>query len=291
MFKLVSTQKMTVTPKLATRILTIPLFDPQRPLRSKWVTELANIVREDLFLKGEIAVVDLVYENHKEVIMNGQHQLNAVIVANKSIKVDYDTFKCDEPEDASLLYSQFDNHAPRSLANIVKAQCYALKLDWPLKCGSLLVGAAAIKEQKVWAPKYQRMELVEPYLKQGQFLYDLIFASADGLNATKDFAHLRRLPVVYVILLAWEKSQSDTRLFFKQVRDGEGLNRKMPAFKLRNYLMTHNYNRGKGTQGLPSKVITFHEMASKSITAWNAFRKGLTTDLKYYPYRSIPKVV
>jgi len=288
MFLKKSEKRMKITPKVAEQFLLIPLFGAQRPLRTKWVTELANIIREDLFLTGEIGTAVLKYENNKEVLMNGQHQLNAVIVANKEIEADFSVHECFTPSDASLLYSQFDNHGVRSIGNIVKAHAYTMKLDWPVKCCSLLVGAAAIKEKILSAPKYQRMELLDTYIKQGHFLNDLLFVSENGVNINKDYGHLRRLPTVYAMLLTWEKSQSDSKLFWKQVRDGEGLTRKMPAFKLRNYLMTNNWNRGKGTMGIPNRIATFHEMVSKCITAWNAFRKGSTTDLKYYANKPIP---
>jgi hypothetical protein len=80
-------------------------------------------------------------------------------------------------------------------------------------------------------------------------------------------------------------------MFWKQVRDGEGLTRSMPSHKFREYLMTHNYGVGRGTQGAPGHVVSFHEMVSKGVTAWNAFRKGKTTDLKYFPGKPIPEAL
>jgi len=291
MFKKKSKKTMKITPRDAERILQMKFFGAQRPLRPRWVSTLANIIREDLFLNGEIGTAILKYDGNTEVLINGQHQCHAVIVANKAIEVEYTTYECDTPDDTSTLYAQFDNHSPRSLANVVKAHAFTMNLDWPNKCCSLLVGAAAVKENIETAPKYQKSELLDTYLKQGQFIHDLLFVSMNGANIHKDSAHLRRLPTVYAMLHTWEKSQSESAIFWKQVRDGEGLSRTMPAFKLRNYLMTTNYHRGRGTQGVPGKTATFHEMVSKSIVAWNAFRKHTTTDLKYYRDKPIPRVV
>jgi len=289
MFVRKSKKTIKLTPRMTEELLKLDLFGAQRPLRTKWISTLANIIREGLFLTGEIGIAVLKYDGDKEVLINGQHQLHAVAIANKPIEVEYTVYECESPQDASLLYSQFDNHSPRTLANVVKAEAYGMELDWSVKCCSLLVGAASIIEKMDQAPKYQKRELLGSYLKQGHFLNDLLFTAENGINAGKEYAHLRRLPTVYSILKTWEKSQSDSKRFWTDVRDGEALTRSMPAFKLRNFLMTHNWNRGRGTGGVPGKIASFHEMACRSITAWNAFRKETTTDLKYYPNKPIPE--
>lgn len=72
------------------------------------------------------------------------------------------------------------------------------------------------------------------------------------------------------------------------VRDGEGLKRSMPAFRLREYLLTVNV----GSKGRAYKrLVTSREMLAKSITAWNAYRRGESTELKYYNEKPIPKAV
>jgi len=166
----------------------------------------------------------------------------------------------------------------------VKVEMDSLALDWPAKIGSLVVGAAAHGKNFT---ANQKVELLKHHQKFGKFLYRLIGISENGGNVALEASHMRRLPVVYAILQTFTKSQDASDTFWRQVRDGEGLRRSMPTYKLRNYLLTHNYGFGRGALGV--KVSTFHEMTSKCITAWNAYRKGVATDLKYYISKEIPK--
>ncbi len=107
MFNRILSEKIKLTPAKAQRFLTLNTFKDQRSLRKNWVSDLANFIREDLFTSGQIGTA--VFKNgssDEEYLINGQHQCNAVIMANKSVTVLFEKYDCGtKMEDVSLLYS------------------------------------------------------------------------------------------------------------------------------------------------------------------------------------------
>ena len=49
MFEKVSSKIETLTPQKAAKLLTLNTFGAQRAVRPRWVGELANIIRNDMF--------------------------------------------------------------------------------------------------------------------------------------------------------------------------------------------------------------------------------------------------
>lgn len=292
MITVVTKDIQTLTTRFAERLLTYNTFKGQRKLDAEWVGNLTNIIREDLFTVGHIAVVT--YANGGKPIdylVNGQHQCNGVVAANKPVKVVFEKYLCDTMDDVSLLYEQFDNHKTRSLQNLVTMKQDALGIiEWPSKIANLTVTGAAMKEGKFNASKHVKVSLLPEYLRHGKFLRKLLTDIPSGSWA-KECAHLMRGPVVSAIFTTWEKSQSDSERFWIAVRDGEGLKRTEPQHKLRDFLKESNFDRGRGAVGGARRTVNQHEMTSRCITAWNAFRKGQSTDLKYFPGKPIPKAI
>ena len=63
------------------------------------------------------------------------------------------------------------------------------------------------------------------------------------------------------------------RIFWQQVRDGEELTKDSGPFKYRDFLM-QNLMAG-------IKKPTNHEIVYRAHTAWNAYRRGSKTTLRY----------
>ena len=281
-----------INPNRAERLLNYNHFDGQRVLRPKLINHYANKMREGLFRTCEIAIAKLNYANGQGeyVLPNGQHQLNAIIQANVCLMAKIETYECDTPDDLSLLYMQFDTSGSRSLSDLVRMEVVALEVDWPFRIAKLVVSSAAIKENMVQSTKEEKAALLKDYLKTGAFINHILNETVpkDVIKA-KHTAHLTRSPVGYSMLVTWDKHQGDSQTFWLNVRDGKGLKRSMPEYKLRDFLKTVNFDKGRGASNL--KTVGHHEMASKCITAWNAFRKGGPTKLQYFPAKPIPKAI
>lgn len=287
MFKVIKKDIVKVTPQKAEEFLKINTFEEQRPIKLKHVAYLKRVINEGTFITAEIGVASLNYDSKRSVLVNGQHTSLAVKETGKTVDALVETFAVDSSEDLSILYRQFDAQASRSLADISRPEAYALGIDWMPKITSLVISTACLKENKTSIHKSLKVELLRKYLPFGKFLNSFLHnKEVDSQNVKI----LLRSAVTHAILLSWERSQEDTKHFWTQVRDGENLKKYSPMWKLRNYLQQTGVNYGRGANaGLRSS--TYHEMTSKCIAAWNAYRKNENTDLKYYREKPIPRAI
>jgi hypothetical protein len=288
MFKEISTKKIVVDHKKAEELLAINTLLDQRPKSKSHISNLARKMQDGSFRIGDIAVVTLKYDHDKMILINGQHQCEAVLSNGcKQFNAILESFEVETPEDLSLLFRQFDNYPMRTIRDNARIEANALGLDWPSKIVSLVVTGLSYKEglmgSKAVNNREQKIEKLKQYIKFGDFLHALLV-----LNTPSPYPpHLSRGPVVHAMILTFEKSQSESEKFWTLVRDGEGLKKSMPAHKIRDFLMTTSVNFGYGAGD--RKKSSFHEMTSKCITAWNAYRKNQSTDLKYYASKDIPR--
>lgn len=288
MFKKISKELEVLTVKKAEAFLECNTFQDQRKVRPKWVAELSSIIKNGEFLTGEIAIARLNYNGCCHVLVNGQHQSLAVLQCGIPVDIVLEKYSCDDPEDLALLYRQFDNHARRSLANVSKPEASAIGLKWPPRIVSLIITAASILENKTTVSKNEKVKLLYEYKDSGGFVAGIIAPDNSVMDEAK---HLIRGAVAAAMIQTWRKNHSDAETFWTQVRDGEELKRSMPSYKLRNYLLGIVMTCSTRTSAHLNGSITIHEVMSKSITAWNAFRKSITTDLKYYIDKPTPKVM
>jgi len=288
MFQKISKELVELTPKKAERFLSFNVFAAQRSINHKWVSGLANNIRDELFTTGHIVLAE--YQNGEEsqtYLLNGQHQCNSVLVANKKIDVVLDRYLCPSMDDVSLLYRQVNNAKVSTLQDLVKMEADSLGVDWSLRVASLVVSAAAMKDGLTNAHKNVKVELLKEYLRRGLFVNQIL-----GDAKSSHIKHLMRSPVVCAMLTTHEKCQRDSEIFWVNVRDGEGLLRTMPEFKLREFLKESNFDRGRGAVGSNRRTVNQHEMISRCITAWNVFRKKKKCHIiKYYPTKPIPKAI
>ena len=287
MSKLVSVSIVEIGKKEAEKYRSMNTYEGQRPIREKRLTQLIYESNAGTFRTGEFALARLKYDGNRTVLMNGQHQSEMVMSTGKTIKAKLEIHECEDPEDTARLFRKFDNGGGRSFQNMLHAESIALKIKWPLRVSNLVASSAAMKEGKRTEDKQFKVELLRKYLNFGKFLNSILFEKEKGVYAT----HLMKIAVVYPMLMTFEKCQEEARVFWTRVRDGVELKTSMPEYKLRNYLMGIAVGAGRGASPIHFKIASEHEITSKCIHAWNATRKGMTTDLKYYSTASIPKVI
>ncbi|GAF85187.1 unnamed protein product [marine sediment metagenome] len=287
MFTKIKKESITLNVRRAEELLKLNVFKNQRPLRPMWVNDLTNKMREGLFTSGHIAVA--IY-NGEKYLVNGQHQCHSAIISKMRPDVIYEEYRCDTMDDVSLLYGQFDNHKSRSLQNLVAMEMEALGLDWPRRVGSLVVSGAAMREGIGAKSKDVKVPLLKKYLPSGKQIKNILTDVDDG-DTLNSYRHLTRAPVIHAMILTLEKSQSDSWRFWVDVRDGEGMKRVQPQYKLREFLKESNFDKGRGASGNNRRTVGQHEMTSRCIIAWNAYRKNITTNLKYHPTKPIPRAV
>jgi hypothetical protein len=279
--KLIARKFITLDEDKAKQFLAINTYPAQRPKSEKQITNIINAIIEDRFVDGDIALATLMYNGGQTVLVNGQHQSNAVLRCKIPVTVAYKHYQVDSPEDLAFLYRQFDQHKDRSLSDVARPEAHALGINWSSRIVNLLIGAAALKDRKRDQGKQEKVLLLRKYLKAGEALLDIL-VGVEG-------KHLRRATVVAAMLMAWEKNQEQTIKFWTDVRNGENLKKTMPAYKLREYLLSVNLSM-RGVQNA-KRSVPEREVLVRAIAAWNAFRKGESTALKYFADKPIPRAI
>lgn len=286
MFRLISAEKIVVNEKKAQGFLNMNTYDAQRKANPKHILKLANKMEDGTFLTGHFATATMNYNGRQTVLVNGQHQAQAILKAGETVDALYEHFECDTPEDFSDLFRQFDDNRIRSFGDCAKVEARALNINWNYRIISLVAAAAALVDGKQFNSKTDRIECLKNYLREGSFI-NSILSEKESENR-----HMLRQPVVFAMILTWKKNHEAAKDFWMKVRDGEGLKKDMPEYKLRNYLMQVTCFKGMGARlASVRQPASYHEMASKCITAWNAYRKGETTSLKYFVDKQIPKAI
>jgi hypothetical protein len=298
---LIERRTVEVDADLAKHYLGYNTYKYQRPTRQAHVEDIAEKIIDGRFRFGDIAFA--VY-NGQDIMMNGQHQCQAIISTGKTVPCILEKYKCGSEMDMADLFMQFEN-LPRSMADMVAAKAGALNLPWAKAIANVVVSAAGMEQsamlssnqQKLKAFKIQssgsinnprksiltkeeRVNLLERYIKEGIFLNKV--CSGDQ----KTSRHILKAPVAYVMFLTMRKNENDAYNFWMKVKTGENLTRNMPEMRLREFLLSVYSHASK----FSFRTARPHEYIYRCVLAWNSFRTNTPTKLSYSPDRDIPAV-
>lgn len=285
MFEKVRRRIERVDDTKAGEFLSMTKFFGQRPLKKRHVKDLEKKMMDGTFLTGDIAYAKLCYNGGETVLVNGQHQCNAVVNTGATIDAVVTEYECYEPEDVSLLYRQFDDNAIRSIQDRIRVEAIALGVDWPANVASLVVASIAFIRGKNAASRNEKVELLKESIAEGAFVNSIL------AGQSQRSAFIFRIPVVIAMILTWKVSRQDAWKFWISVRDGEELKKTMPEYALRNFLLRVKMSTHKIVQKNTQENVDAKEILARCITAWNAFRKSEKTALKYYADKPIPKAI
>lgn len=287
MYQLIKRKMEEVNPIHAEQLLNFNTYDGQRPVREKHLRVICDNIEKGLFTTGSIAIAKQGWNGNDFMMANGQHQCLGVIKTGKNITAVIEEYNCKTPEDFALLYRQFDNHAARTLDDITLPEARALNIDWHKMIIKSVMAGIGFIEGHIGVHKNIRVECLKKYVDAGNFVNDIL-----SCVKSVESKHLRRGAIIAAMIVTYKKNHGDAETFWEEVRDGENLKGASPSLKLRNYLLSTRTDVGRGANA-PSlnKAASNHEMYSKCIVAWNAFRKNDPTSLKYFPNKDVPKAV
>jgi hypothetical protein len=268
------------------------MINGQRPFRVPHCNYLANTLRSEEWVGGDIGVILIPNDKggYDKYLINGQHQLEAIKQANTRARVVYKEFVAKKMKDVANVYGNIDNFGQRSLQNLLHVKMATAGYTWPVPVAAVLVSGLIILEGMVGkGEKTRKAALFDKHYDAVNRLKDLFIILPDGVRGYSNHCkHIMRAPVTHAMFLTYRKAQKDTEIYWRNVRDGENLRRKDPEFKVRDFLMTSNVSRGRGATGSKLRIVDNHEMTSRCLIGWNAFRKGTTTNLAYHPNKPIP---
>lgn len=286
-----SVKKAAFTESLAQWYLSLPSLAGERPLNEGHALALADKMEKGVFLP-ENSRLSVVKVGNTTFRLNGQHTSMARTLAkvdgdwSVANKIEVCEYVCETAPDAAELYAQFDwAWSGRTYLDLARPYYAALNYAPASIRDITLVAAALAFEKAGWNESARfairgetRYKLPPADAKTSQVLIDMI---GDKTNL-----HMHREPVVSAILRTYRKDAGGAKVFWPRVRDGEGLTKTDPEYVLRNFLTTVAVACGRGASR--SRKATFHEMFSRCVHAWNAWRAGTPTNLKYHATASLP---
>ena len=279
---LIERRSIELTPELANHYLKYNTFEAQRPLKPEHIKELSEKMIDGRFRFGEIALAYSI-EKQQDVMMNGQHVCFACIKTETTIPCIFERFGPLNEHELSTLFRQFEIE-PRSLKDMVRVESIALKLSWSVGFSSLLVSAAILtgtKKSRAGGSftREQKVKLLNTVIKEGNYISQVVTSQTVA-------KHLWKAPVFYAMFLTFRKDPSASYISWEKVKSGEKMTRDMPEMKLREYLI----NMTGSSIKFAGRRAENHEIISKCVMAWNAFRERRTTNLGYKPSRPIPVI-
>lgn len=282
MYKILSRKIEKVDKTRALQWLELNTFESQRALRESHVSYLAKKMVRDEFRTGEIAFAT--FPDKTSYLMNGQHVLHAIIKSGKVVENFVELFTCDDTEDLSRLFRQYDCNPIRTINDMVKVEVDVLGLGWPYRIANLIVGAIFRLEKKTSSTNRNiKVDSLRRHLPEGHFIVGLFGGRDSGRILSK-------IPIVAAIIQTWKKDQEDSFDFWKGVKDGEMLKKDMPQWKLREFLIRTTFNRGS-VGSYQYKNASAKEIQCRCVIAWNAYRRGKSTNLKYHLDKPIPAAI
>lgn len=224
--------------------------------------------------------------------VNGQHSSTVLAELEEIPEHCYacvSRYSCDELEDVAELYSMFDSRASarttRDINRTYAATCTDLDGVASRILDKIVAGLAYEKWGSNKVTPQDRAALALDNVDYALWVVDLIGARSEG----EDARLLARAPVMAAMARTYSKSKRAATEFWTLVRDASGPDPKSPDRVLSRYLNRHSVNYGGGARRGGS--VDRREMFVKCLHAWNAWRQGSSTGLKYYPQAQTPKVL
>lgn len=279
-----------VTKEIAERFRTM---DPphDRPLSERRLAIYERMLKSGCFRPVTWATC-MCFETGQEYRINGQHTstLLASVEPLPEFYAVVESYEADTLEDVAKLWATFDSRIStrtNSDINVSFAASIEELKHLPSRFISMMVTAASYdKWQDGYAsiPAPERAELLLDNIEFCQWCESLIVGTGNSSR------HIARGPVVAAMHATFTKSRRAATDFWTAVRDETGATPDLPDRKLAKWLNSFRVDSGQGATAAKSRRAKQREFYVKSLHSWNAWRKGQSTDMKYYPAAKIPAV-
>jgi hypothetical protein len=227
--------------------------------------------------------------------VNGQHTsfmlLNRVSTIPDWFVVTVRSWECATLKDVANLWATFDNktqtRGPQDIYMSALSTHERLR-EIPGRTTSALVGGIGYHLHKHEYANYLPTERVEAVFNYVDFCLWVHSLFPRGTSKQVKGAMLRQ-PVTAAMFATFEVNREGSDTFWKLVRNKEGVTEDLPQRRLWDYLST-TVLPGGGLGKKEKNVADVREIYVRCIHGWNAWRRGTTTRLTYYPEKPFPRV-
>ena len=282
-----------------------------RPLSERRLQVYRKILKEGSFRPVAWATA-LCLETGTTYRVNGKH--TSTILAGcpdpfpSGFYAVYEEYECPTLADAAELYSTFDSATQsRTSRDIYLSFAGAIHdlRELPASCIVQAISGIALHDANGNMSKLaattpaERAEALFDHVEFVQWLHTVLSNTLNPLPAShggcgltmgkgrskqNKAKHLSRAPVIAAMLATWKRDPMAAGTFWCAVRDETGAHPGTPDRKIARYLMQVCLDSGSA-----SKVkVDQRQMMVKCLHAWNAWRRGETTNLNYHADREVP---
>jgi hypothetical protein len=292
-----SPKTVKVTNKLAKEWAEMDAAHIDRPVSPRRLD-----LHEQTLKKGEFRRVSWARAYCKELDgwyrINGKHTATVFSkqdMAKYDVEAIVEEYECDTVEDMAKLYGTFDSVlSSRKTGDVNHAIAQSIPELREVKSPVINACVAAMEYAKrptVSTGGYYRT----PPEKANELFHNVNFVLwvnrlLNDVGWEKSI-HIRRMPVIAAAYATFLKSMKAATEFWNSVRDMSDPDPESASRKLALFLVQMKLSQGR-TKGIPERFrLTPREFYYKSISAWNAWRKGAKTELKYFASAKIPTAI
>lgn len=223
--------------------------------------------------------------------VNGKHTSTAIVrhgQVPKSLYITVESYQSDTLEDVARLYSTFDTKLQSRNTNDINksfAASVPALAGIPVRTISAGVHGIAYCDLQDSYTTRQPADRAEAIIQEPDFfvwLHEHFSTDVDGRCPR----HILRGPIVAAMFGSYKKSKSDAEAFWLDVVNESNKDAKSPSRTLGRFLRSTAISCGRGAD--KAKTVRTKHVFIKCIHAWNAHRRGDTTDLKVYSDAKIP---
>ncbi len=285
-----------VTKALARQFMEMDPAPHDRPL-----SERRLLVYERLFSQGSFRPCTWATATCKETgttyRVNGKHTSTILSMMEPlpEYYVTIEEYDCETLDDVARLYATFDSKMQSRTVGDINASFAATVPELREIAGRTINVSVSGLSLHFWGRKAsasrQPAERAELILEHSDFIkwLDKLFTSNLTKQERRSCQHLIRMGVVAAMFGSWNKAKGPATEFWMAVRDETGREPTLPDRKLSRFLLSTTANRGIGIHR--KKTASEHEFMIKCIHAWNAWRKGVPTSLRYDASKEAPAYV
>lgn len=243
-------------------------------------------------LCGETEDVYRVNGKHTSILLSRLEKLPEFYVT-------VEEYECETLEDVAKLYATFDSNMQSRTARDIYLSFAATVPELANVSDKVIcagIGGVGYQKHGQGLSNIQAAERAEAVLDQPEFVLWLsdLLQGAPGIaetgSATRSklkVSHLYRQPVVAAMFASWQKAKAAATEFWSAVRDETGPVPTSPDRKIARWLVTSSLTMKANTR---VRKAGTRETYVKCLHAWNAWRKGESTNLNYHADAKVPAV-
>jgi phosphotransferase system HPr-like phosphotransfer protein len=168
MWKVKSREEIIVGKKEAEELWKFNVYKAQRTINQRHLEQIKRALKDNTFRTGSIAIVILKIEKNKKIklLVNGQHQLKAIIDLDSMMISNFEEIECDTWEDVAEVYATYDQGG-RGLYDLINPYADAHEIQWPATLTKKILGGGLYKDGRLNWDCQRKAASIHEYLKLG----------------------------------------------------------------------------------------------------------------------------